>query len=60
MNYFKIPTKKFGNFDYNLKYLKKVAPEMGGVSVIFEESLSVMSVSVTLDDPDTYAKHTKM
>ena len=42
-----------------MKILKKVAPDMGGVSVIFEESLRDMSVPVTLGDPDAYTNGTQ-
>ena len=41
-----------------LKILKKVGNEMGGVSAIFEESWSVMTLPTTLDDPDCYADGT--
>ena len=40
------------------KILKKVAPDMGGVSAIFEESWSVMTLPTTSDDPDCYAEGT--
>ena len=42
-----------------MKILKKVAPDMGGVKVIFEDSLRVMSVPVTLGGPDAYTNGTQ-
>ena len=42
-----------------MKILKKVAPDMGGVSAIFEESWSVMTLPTTLDSPDCCAEGTE-
>ena len=42
-----------------MKILKKVVYEMGGVSAIFEESLSVMKSPTRLDDLDCYAEGTE-
>ena len=39
---------------------KKGRAWYGGVSVIFEESLRVMSVPVTLGGPDAYTNGTQM
>ena len=44
---------------FPMMILKKVAPDMRGVSVIFEESLRVMSVPVALDGPEAYANGTQ-
>ena len=43
-----------------MKILKKVAPDNGGVSVIFEDTRSVMRLLVTLDDSDHCAEGIKM
>ena len=43
-----------------MKTLKRVAPDMGGVSVYFEEAWIIMRLPVTLDDPDRCAEGIQM